>query len=112
MEEKQGPVFPAPLIDPSHMARLTKPNEVRATSLHSCNRLSAAQSLGQVRVNESLKYVFDAITLTRHELQGKVPLIGFCGGPWTLMVCCCFTHGCLTHERKQHRPSLLAGLCD
>ena len=32
-----------------------------------------------------LKYVFDAITLTRHKLEGKVPLIGFTGAPWTLM---------------------------
>ena len=33
----------------------------------------------------ALKYVFDAITLTRHKLEGKVPLIGFTGAPWTLM---------------------------
>ena len=26
-------------------------------------------------------YVFDAITLTRERLAGRVPLIGFCGGP-------------------------------
>jgi len=31
------------------------------------------------------RYVFDAITLTRHKLKGKVPLIGFSGAPWTLM---------------------------
>jgi uroporphyrinogen-III decarboxylase len=34
----------------------------------------------------SLKYVYEAITLTRHRLQGRVPLLGFCGAPWTLMV--------------------------
>ncbi|XP_056646822.1 uroporphyrinogen decarboxylase [Diorhabda sublineata] len=32
-----------------------------------------------------LKYVGDAITLTRHKLDGKVPLFGFSGAPWTLM---------------------------
>ncbi|KAJ8950388.1 hypothetical protein NQ314_007927 [Rhamnusium bicolor] len=32
-----------------------------------------------------LKYVGEAITLTRHKLEGKVPLIGFSGAPWTLM---------------------------
>jgi uroporphyrinogen decarboxylase len=32
----------------------------------------------------SLRYVLDAIRLIRHELAGKVPLIGFCGSPWTL----------------------------
>ncbi|MDX1618660.1 MAG: uroporphyrinogen decarboxylase [Balneolaceae bacterium] len=31
-----------------------------------------------------LHYVMDAITLTRHELNGRVPLIGFAGAPWTL----------------------------
>ncbi len=33
---------------------------------------------------ESLRYVFDAVTLIRSELQGRVPLIGFSGSPWTL----------------------------
>ena len=31
-----------------------------------------------------LRYVMDAITLTRREIDGKVPLIGFSGSPWTL----------------------------
>ena len=35
-------------------------------------------------VSESLGYVMDAIALTRRELGGKVPLIGFSGSPWTL----------------------------
>jgi uroporphyrinogen decarboxylase len=35
-------------------------------------------------VNDSLAYVMNAISLTRRELDGKVPLIGFSGSPWTL----------------------------
>lgn len=35
-------------------------------------------------VSEKLHYVMDAITLTRKELNGRVPLIGFAGAPWTL----------------------------
>lgn len=35
-------------------------------------------------IPEKLKHVMDAITLTRHELNGRVPLIGFAGAPWTL----------------------------
>jgi len=33
---------------------------------------------------EKLAYVFDAIALTRRELRGSVPLIGFSGSPFTL----------------------------
>jgi uroporphyrinogen decarboxylase len=35
-------------------------------------------------VAEKLGYVFDAVALTRRELAGKVPLIGFAGSPWTV----------------------------
>lgn len=31
-----------------------------------------------------LDYVYQAIKLVQHELAGKIPLIGFCGSPWTL----------------------------
>ena len=33
---------------------------------------------------DSLRYVFDAVTQIRTELNGSVPLIGFSGSPWTL----------------------------
>lgn len=32
-------------------------------------------------VIDRLRYVGDAITLTRHKINGKVPLIGFTGAP-------------------------------
>jgi uroporphyrinogen decarboxylase len=35
-------------------------------------------------IPEKLHYVMNAITLTRRELNGRVPLIGFAGAPWTL----------------------------
>jgi len=35
-------------------------------------------------VDEHLKYVFDALSLTKKELNGCVPLIGFAGAPWTI----------------------------
>lgn len=34
---------------------------------------------------ESLKYVYDALALTKKELNGRVPLIGFAGAPWTIL---------------------------
>ena len=33
---------------------------------------------------EELQYVLDAISLTKTELNGRVPLIGFAGAPWTI----------------------------
>lgn len=35
--------------------------------------------------DESLKYVYDALTLTKKELNNRVPLIGFAGAPWTIL---------------------------
>ncbi|MEQ8703720.1 MAG: uroporphyrinogen decarboxylase [Phaeodactylibacter sp.] len=32
-----------------------------------------------------LQYVYDAVALTRKQLDGRVPLIGFSGAPWTLL---------------------------
>lgn len=34
---------------------------------------------------ERLNYVMQALSLTKQELNGRVPLIGFAGAPWTLL---------------------------
>ncbi|PCI39809.1 MAG: uroporphyrinogen decarboxylase [Thiotrichales bacterium] len=47
---------------------------------------SQVEALPLFDVQEKLKYVMDAITLTKQELNNKVPLIGFAGSPWTLAV--------------------------
>jgi len=36
-------------------------------------------------VEEALSYVTKALTLTKRELNGRVPLIGFAGAPWTIL---------------------------
>ncbi|WP_461399949.1 uroporphyrinogen decarboxylase [Flavitalea sp.] len=36
-------------------------------------------------VYERLAYVFDALAMTKKALDGRVPLIGFAGSPWTLL---------------------------
>ena len=46
----------------------------------------ALRMLRQPRPEEDLAYVMDSIRLVRHELDGRVPLIGFTGSPWTLAV--------------------------
>ncbi len=33
----------------------------------------------------NLQYVYDAVSLTKKELNGRVPLIGFAGAPWTIL---------------------------
>ena len=49
--------------------------------------VKSTRDVEQLRVadpEESLKYVTDAIRLTKQELNGRVPLIGFAGAPWTI----------------------------
>jgi uroporphyrinogen decarboxylase len=60
MEEKRGPVFP--------------------------KRVASIADLKDLRVaaTDELNYVFEAIRLTKRELNGRVPLIGFAGAPWTI----------------------------
>ena len=40
--------------------------------------------LKKASAEEDLGYVLEAIKLTKKELDGKVPLIGFAGAPWTV----------------------------
>lgn len=60
-EGKGGPRFPEPLRSKSAIDKLRIPDP-----------------------REKLKYVLDAVALTRERLNGRVPLIGFAGSPWTL----------------------------
>lgn len=50
--------------------------------------LRAAADFDRVRdmvPAQDLRYVLDALRLARRKLEGRVPLIGFAGAPWTLM---------------------------
>jgi uroporphyrinogen decarboxylase len=47
-------------------------------------RDEAAVAKLQVPDMDKLRYVFDAVTSIRKALNGRVPLIGFSGSPWTL----------------------------
>lgn len=42
------------------------------------------KAIPNIDVGTDLRYVMDAVSLIRKELNGKVPLIGFSGSPWTL----------------------------
>lgn len=66
MVDGKGPVFPHPLVSPSdEQYREVMERESDAV--------------------ESLDYVYKAITMTRKKLDGRVPLYGFCGAPFTLL---------------------------
>ena len=56
----EGPKFEHPVRDEAAVAKLAVPDM------------------------SELQYVFDAVTLIRKELNGRVPLIGFAGSPWTV----------------------------
>lgn len=59
-EDGEGPKFERPLRDEKEIQALQVPDMSK------------------------LQYVFDAVTQIRNTLQGRVPLIGFSGSPWTL----------------------------
>jgi uroporphyrinogen decarboxylase len=42
------------------------------------------EALPVINPHKDLSYVVDAVSLIRRELNGRVPLIGFAGSPWTL----------------------------
>lgn len=79
MHPGQGPVFPSPLVTPSDIEKLSK----------------------HVDVDKELGYLFEAITMTRKGLGGRVPLIGFCGAPWTLMAYMVEGGGSKTFEKSK-----------
>lgn len=62
MVENKGPFLPDPIKQFSDLSKLHLPD-----------------------IEEKLGYVFDALRLTKQELNGRVPLIGFAGAPWTLL---------------------------
>ncbi len=61
MVEKRGPIFP--------------------------QTVERAADVDRLRLVEGpeLQYVYDAIQLTKKELNDRVPLIGFAGAPWTIL---------------------------
>jgi uroporphyrinogen decarboxylase len=55
---------------------------------------------------EKLRYVFDAVASIRRALNGRVPLIGFSGSPWTLA--CYMVEGAGSDDYRQVKSMLYA----
>lgn len=88
----EGPRFARPVRDEADVARLVVPDM------------------------ERLRYVFDAVSSIRRELDGRVPLIGFAGSPWT--IACYMVEGKGRDDYRQiktlmySRPDLLHRILD
>lgn len=50
---------------------------------------------------ERLSYVYDAIRIVKNELNGRVPLIGFAGAPWTILAYMVEGHGSKTFSKAR-----------
>ena len=64
---------------------------------------AAVQALA-VPPMEKLRYVFDAVASIRRALNGRVPLIGFSGSPWTLA--CYMVEGAGSDDYRQVKTML------
>lgn len=62
IEEGTGPIFEEPI-----------------------RNLNSAKKLTRFDPIDKLKFVLDAISITKRELNGRVPIIGFSGSPFTLL---------------------------
>ncbi len=50
--------------------------------------IASEQDILNLRIQEAvaeLDYVYEAIRITKKELNGRVPLLGFAGAPWTIL---------------------------
>jgi uroporphyrinogen decarboxylase len=63
MVEAQGPFFPNVIESAADIEKLLKGDEAA----------------------NNLQYVYDAVSLTKKELNGRVPLLGFAGAPFTIL---------------------------
>ncbi|VAW47771.1 Uroporphyrinogen III decarboxylase, partial [hydrothermal vent metagenome] len=73
----EGPKFNNPITDAKQIADLPIPDA------------------------EDLQYVMDAISLTSRTLNGRVPLIGFSGSPWTLLTYMIENGGSKTYAKSK-----------
>jgi uroporphyrinogen decarboxylase len=79
-------IFSDILIIPEAMGMHLEMNEGKGPIFHHPIRTEAdAKLLREIDPTKDLKYVLDAVSLTKKELNGRVPLIGFSGSPWTLL---------------------------
>jgi uroporphyrinogen decarboxylase len=78
-------IFSDILVVPEAMGMHLEMVESRGPILH--NPIRTKEQVAALKVvdpQKHLRYVIDAIEMTKRSLAGRVPLIGFAGSPWTL----------------------------
>ncbi|MGV3588192.1 MAG: uroporphyrinogen decarboxylase [Adhaeribacter sp.] len=78
MIEQRGPSFPKTIQS------LADVEELRSTEAHL-----------------ELEYVYEAIRITKKALNGRVPLLGFAGAPWTILAYMVEGHGSKTFSKAR-----------
>lgn len=79
-------IFSDILVIPEAMGMHLEMHEGKGPIFHKPIRNeNDAKQLKKVIPEKELNYVLDAVRLTKKELNGRVPLIGFSGSPWTLL---------------------------
>jgi uroporphyrinogen decarboxylase len=79
-------IFSDILVIPEAMGMKLKMIKSKGPKLYDPIRsINDINRLRKIDPSKDLKYVLEAVSLTRKELNGRVPLIGFAGSPWTLM---------------------------
>ncbi len=72
------------------------------------------ERLRPINVEEHLAYTPEAIRITKRELNGRVPVIGFCGAPWTIFCYMIEGEGSKTFSKARKmayaNPALAHGL--
>jgi uroporphyrinogen decarboxylase len=78
-------IFSDILVIPEAMGMKLEMHEGKGPIFHNPIRTeNDANALAEIDPFKDLSYVLDAVSLTKRGLNGRVPLIGFSGSPWTL----------------------------
>jgi hypothetical protein len=81
MQPAKGPTFPTPLRDPAQLASLVLHPDTSEIGPFGC--------------------LYEAIRETRRLMEDQVPVVGFCGGPWTLLAYMVDGSGSKTFEHSK-----------
>lgn len=91
LHPEKGPVFKEPVNDKASWEKvqdslMQQLGLAVSSGMSSADKNQLLVANAAKLVSPSLDYVYAAITETRMQLEGRVPLLGFCGAPMTLAI--------------------------